>query len=98
GVALVPGDFAWDDLGDFDALAEHLVEEGAGADDGAPVLAVDAQRPLVLGADRAVAVVGLDDVVVVQTPDALLVTTRAHAQAVKDAAGLAREAGREDLV
>lgn len=98
GVALVPGDFAWDDLGDFDALAEHLVEEGAGADDGAPVLAVDAQRPLVLGADRAVAVVGLDDVVVVQTPDALLVTTRAHAQAVKDAVGLAREAGREDLV
>lgn len=114
GVAVVPGDFAWDDLGDFAALAAHLADDDAaaapgeatkGADDdvrgpgrAADVLAVDAQRPLVLGADRTVAVVGIDDVVVVQTPDAILVTTRERAQEVKDVVALAREQGRADLV
>ena len=94
GVAVVPGDFAWDDLGDFDALAAHLLE----ADDRADVLALDAARPLVLGADRLVAVLGLDDVVVVQTPDALLVTTRERAQRVKEVVDALRAGGREDLL
>ena len=100
GVAVVPGDFAWDDLGDFAALAEHLADDGAThlADDGdTHVLAIDAARPLVVGADRLVAVVGLDDVVVVQTPDAVLVTTRARAQQVKDVVDALRGRDRGDL-
>ncbi len=96
GVAVVPGDFAWDDLGDFDALAAHLGQERA--DDGAPaVLAIDAADPLVLGADRFVAVLGLDGVVVVQTPDALLVTTRERAQRVKEVVDALRAEGRVEL-
>lgn len=91
GVAVVPGDFAWDDLGDFEALAAHLEEETVG------VLSIDAGAPLVLGADRLVAVVGVEDVVVVQTPDALLVTTRRHAQRVKDVVERLRQVGRADL-
>lgn len=94
GVAVVPGDFAWDDLGDFDALAAHLAGEQAG---GEQVLAIDSAEPLVLGADRLVAVVGLDEVVVVQTSDALLVTTRARAQRVKEVVDALRTAGRDEL-
>ena len=48
-------------------------------------------------AGRLVAVVGLQDVVVVDTPDALLVTTRARAQEVKQLVAELREAGRTDL-
>jgi mannose-1-phosphate guanylyltransferase len=44
-----------------------------------------------------VAVVGIDDVVVVDTPDALLVTTRAHAQEVKAIVDRLRESGRAEL-
>jgi mannose-1-phosphate guanylyltransferase len=44
-----------------------------------------------------VAVVGMDDVVVVDTPDALLVTTRARAQEVKALVERLRETGRADL-
>jgi mannose-1-phosphate guanylyltransferase len=44
-----------------------------------------------------VAVLGLDDVVVVDTPDALLVTTRRHAQRVKDVVAALKERGRDDL-
>ncbi len=99
-VATVPGEFAWDDIGDFRSLSEVL---GDGAGDvrvlGDPdLVSADAATGLVVpGSGRLVAVVGVDDVVVVDTPDALLVTTRARAQEVKAIVDRLRETGRADL-
>jgi mannose-1-phosphate guanylyltransferase len=99
-VATVPGDFTWDDIGDFDSLAQVL--RGANADlqvlgDPDLVRAESASGLVVPGGGRLIAVVGLDDIVVVDTPDALLVTTRARAQEVKAIAELLRSTGRSDL-
>ena len=52
---------------------------------------------VVPGPGRLVALVGLDDVVVVDTPDALLVTSREHAQDVKEVVSRLRQDGRADL-
>ncbi len=85
-VAVVPGSFGWDDIGDFASLASLLPvpDEGpAVLGDPRLVRAVDATGLVVPHGGRVVAVVGLDDVVVVDTGDALLVTTRARAQDVK---------------
>ncbi len=78
-VATVPAAFGWDDIGDFDSLADAARRRGPrhrarrrGRWCGrgrAPAWSCPA-------AGRMVAVVGLDDVVVVDTPDAVLVTTR----------------------
>ena len=58
--------------------------------DAADVLAIDADGALVVpGSGRTVTVLGIPDAVVVDTPDALLVTTRAHAQQVKQVVDLA---------
>jgi mannose-1-phosphate guanylyltransferase len=99
-VVVVPAAFGWDDIGDFDSLAGLLGEDGDGIrvlGDDALVRAVDATGLVVPRSGRVIAVVGLDDVVVVDTPDALLVTTRAHAQAVKQVVtGLQRD-DRRDL-
>ncbi len=100
-VAVVPVDPGWDDIGDFDALAGLL-----GADEGrlsvlgdeSLVRAIASTGLVVPGSGRLVALVGLDDVVVVDTPDALLVTSREHAQRVKEIVAGLRETGREDLV
>ena len=82
GVAVVPGDFDWDDVGDFDSLGGLLTTPTLG--DDATVLRVDAPDALVVASGgRTVSVVGLPDAVVVDTPDAVLVTTRAHAQSVR---------------
>lgn len=94
GVAVVPADLGWDDVGDFASLAAVLEQDATQAGAAppqaigrtAPVLAVEAARPLVIGGDRPVAVVGLEDVVVVDAPHALLVLARSHAQHVKQAA------------
>ncbi|MGO1316716.1 MAG: mannose-1-phosphate guanylyltransferase [Cellulomonadaceae bacterium] len=103
GVAMVPGDFGWDDVGDFNSLAALLP---AVDDRGSKVLG-DAERVvrldsagsvIVPGTDRVVAVLGLDDVVVVDTPGALLVTTRARAQQVKAVVDAVQERGRDDLL
>lgn len=99
-VATVPATFGWDDVGDFDSLAALLPEPGAGPrvlGEADLVAAVDATGLVVPAGGRVVAVVGLDDVVVVDTPDALLVTTRARAQEVKQAVALLAERGRTDL-
>jgi mannose-1-phosphate guanylyltransferase len=61
------------------------------------VRAVDATGLVVPRSERVVAVVGLEDVVVVDTPDALLVTTRARAQDVKAVVTGLTADGRTDL-
>lgn len=86
GVAVVPAAMGWDDLGDFDGLAGLLPERrdglrvlGASAD----VLALDSPGAVVVPGERTVALLGMPDAVVVDTSDALLITTRDQAQRVK---------------
>ncbi len=84
-VAVVPGTFAWDDIGDFAFLASPADRRGrrwpssVTATGSSPWTAPVWWCP----GDRVVAVVGLEDVVVVDTGDALLVTTLDRAQEVK---------------
>jgi mannose-1-phosphate guanylyltransferase len=98
-VAVIPADLGWTDIGDWASLADLL---SAAAPvrilgDDARVVAVDSSGVVVPGGDRLVAVLGLDDVVVVDTPDALLVTTRARAQEVKGVVDHLRRSGSTDL-
>jgi len=101
-VAVVPGRFTWCDVGDFPSLASLLPDLAAvpglkvlGEVD--LVLAKDSTGVVVPGSGRMVAVLGLDDIVVVDTPDALLVTTRARAQDVKALVEQLKATGRASL-
>jgi mannose-1-phosphate guanylyltransferase len=86
-VATVPADMPWSDVGDFDSLGESLPTDESGnllIAGGAEVVTRDVKDAvLVSTTDRVLAVVGLDNVVVVDTADALLVCARARAQEVK---------------
>jgi mannose-1-phosphate guanylyltransferase len=88
GVAVVPSTFDWHDVGDFASLAELATPDADGVvrigGDG-QVRAVGADGVVSIGASRTLAVVGLSDVVVVETPDAILVVSKAASQLVKDA-------------
>ena len=100
-VAMVPGPFGWEDLGDFAALAAMTPGRAGGMrviGDADLVLSQDASGLVVPAAGRTVAVVGIEDVVVVDTGDALLVTTGAHAQDVKGIVEQLKQSGRTDLV
>lgn len=71
-VGVVRGDFGFNDLGDFAALAEHQDSTEAYFVEGSGF--VQAQKP--------VAIVGLENAIVIETEDAILVTTESHAQDV----------------
>jgi len=97
-VATVPADLGWDDIGDFHSLAAVLGGTGVQVlGDAGQVLAEQSTGVVVPRGDRLVALVGVEDVVVVDTPDALLVTTRARAQEVKRLVDRLSESGRADL-
>ncbi len=82
----LPADFGWNDLGSWTALHEHHVAK-ANPVDGNLVAAsatflLNASRNYVHAPGKFVAAVGVSDLVVVETADALLITTRQHAQDV----------------
>ncbi|MDP3894753.1 MAG: mannose-1-phosphate guanylyltransferase, partial [Nocardioides sp.] len=92
--------FPWEDIGDFGSLRDLLDPEGgslAVLGDRALVRSVDSRGIVVPAGGRTIAVVGLEDVVVVDTGDALLVTTTARAQEVKGIVAGLRSSGRDDL-
>lgn len=86
-VAVVPATFGWDDVGDFSSLADLIPAEKGEArvlgDQSLVVTESQAGGLIVPAAGRTIACLGVDDVVVVDTPDALLITTRARSQDVK---------------
>ena len=89
-VATVPGAFGWEDVGDFASLAS-LTDPGEDLrvlGDRDLVIGIDTTGLVVPASGRTVAVVGLQDVVVVDTGDALLVTTLDRAQEVKSVVDL----------
>ncbi|HJR90076.1 MAG TPA: mannose-1-phosphate guanylyltransferase [Aeromicrobium sp.] len=92
GMGVVPGDFGWDDIGDFEALSELA---GADRDD---TLWIDSDGLAIADDGTLIAVVGVPDAIVVRTRDALLVTTRDQAQRVKEVPEALKQRDRTDLV
>ncbi|WP_152348083.1 mannose-1-phosphate guanylyltransferase [Brevibacterium sp. CFH 10365] len=103
-VIVIPGDFGWDDVGDFDSVARlrqpvpgeprGVISIGGNTD----LLEVDASGVVFSEGPRTVAIVGLEDLVVVDTDDVLLITSRSHAQDVKKAVSVAGERGLDELL
>ena len=112
GVATVPVSMGWNDVGGFDALTELVPPRTQGPATGAGVLddvdgetpraeirALDSDGALIASTSRrTVVLLGVPGTVVVDTPDALLVTTPEHAQDVKSVVDALKAAGREDLL
>jgi mannose-1-phosphate guanylyltransferase len=101
-LAVIPGHFEWDDVGDFASLAK-LNSHGRKNDlailgENARVL-VDASSGIVVSqTQRIISVIGVKDIVIVDTPDALLVTTSEHAQRVKGVVDALKLTGRGDVL
>lgn len=99
----VAGHFKWDDVGDFASVANLLTHGRNGqlavlGGKSAQVLSESSSGIVVPQPDRLVTVVGLDDVIIVDTPDVLLVTTKEHAQEVKKLVQRIRNSGDHELL
>ena len=102
----LPGDFDWNDLGCWSALHEHAA--GCPPENVSVANVFEGQDPLCISIDstgnyvhapgKVIALVGVSNLVVVQTEDALLITTRDRSQDVGAVVAKLKSVGREDLI
>ncbi|KAJ7874770.1 nucleotide-diphospho-sugar transferase [Mycena olivaceomarginata] len=101
-VAVVPATFGWDDVGDFSSLADLLPAERNQprilGDSNLVITEQVAGGIVVPQSGRLIACLGVDDLVIVDMPDTLLVTTRARSQEVKRLVKRTRDAGWTNLL
>ncbi|MDQ0822199.1 mannose-1-phosphate guanylyltransferase [Arthrobacter sp. V4I6] len=101
-VAVVPGAFRWDDVGDFASVGRlnsaKEVKDVTVIGEGARVFTENASGVVVSDTKRVIALIGIKDVVIVDTPDALLVTTKEHSQRVKQAVDALKASGDTDVL
>ena len=82
--AVVPADLGWSDVGSWDLVWDVLDHDAAGNATDGPVVVMDCHNSLVRSDELVLTtVVGLDDVIVVSTADAVLVASRTKAEQVK---------------
>lgn len=83
-IALIPADFFWTDLGSWDALAEVFPQDEKGNIFVADILNLESRRTCVFSkGNRLISTIGLRDLIIADTPDALLVCDRKSTQDVK---------------
>jgi mannose-1-phosphate guanylyltransferase/mannose-6-phosphate isomerase len=95
-IRMVPLNAGWSDLGAWDAVWQVSAKDGDGNAAVGDTFVRDSHDTLVHATSRLVGVVGLDNVVVVETPDAVLVTDRSRSQEVKHIVGHLSGSGRTE--
>ena len=95
-ILVVPGEFGWNDVGSWDMMNVLHREDGNGNIALGDALVLESKNTTVYAGSRLVAVVGTDDLVVVETPDAVMVCPRSKAQDVKKLVDALKEQSRTD--
>jgi mannose-1-phosphate guanylyltransferase len=97
-VAVIPVEIGWSDVGSWASLLEIISGDEQGNVVSGEHLALDTTRTLVRGDGRVVVTIGLEDMIVVDTDDALLICPRERAQDVKTIVERLKQSGRNELL
>jgi len=98
GISTLPLDCGWSDLGSWEALDDILPRDAEGNAGRGDRLAVDAHGNLLFADSGTIAVLGVEDLVVVRTADAVLVVPKSRSQEVKKLVAELAARRREDLL
>ncbi len=82
-VKVVPSDIDWSDVGSFDALYDELAQDADGNTKNNKHIAIDSKNNLIVGEERVIATVDVEDLIIIDTGDALLVSKKGSSQKVK---------------
>lgn len=93
-IVMARGVFGWDDVGSWPAIAEHFPADEAGNVVIGNCESLDSERNIIVSEDRLTAVIGLRDLIVVQSKDVTLICHKSRAQEVKKL--LKKVVARED--
>jgi mannose-1-phosphate guanylyltransferase/mannose-6-phosphate isomerase len=93
---MVPANFLWSDLGSWTALDEMIKKDDAGNIVKGNTIDIGSENSTIFAGERLIATIGLKDMVVVDTPDATLVTPKGRVQEVKNIVEELKKNGREE--
>jgi len=96
-VVVIPADIGWSDVGSWTSMFDLLASDEAGNVVVGPHVGRDTRGSLIVGDRRLIATLGLDDVIIVDTEDALLVCAKSHEQDVREIVEQLEKGGRRDL-
>ncbi|WP_309498471.1 mannose-1-phosphate guanylyltransferase/mannose-6-phosphate isomerase [Sulfurovum sp.] len=82
-VKVVPSDIGWSDVGSFDALYDELEKDENGNTQNEHLIAIDSKNNLIIGSERVIATVDVNDLIIVDSGDALLISKKGSSQKVK---------------
>jgi len=91
---LVPADFEWADIGNWAELGDRVRADARGNSVEGESILVDTSGSLIFGARRLIAAIGLEDMIIVDTEDAILVCPRSRAQDVRKVVDALKRAGK----
>lgn len=96
-IAVLPVDIGWTDIGSWGTLLEVLEADEAGnvVRGAAPVFAPGSKNTLIYTAGRLVAAIGLEDMIIVDSDDALLICPKDRAEGVRQVVDWLKQTGRE---
>ena len=95
--AVVPVSCGWSDIGSWSSLWAAAERDGDGNRHEGDVLSIDTRNSLVRASDgRMIATIGIEDLIIVDTPDATLVARKDRVQDVKQIVDLIKAAGRQE--
>jgi len=95
---IAAGDFGWNDVGSWNAVYELLERDPQGNSIALESIVLDSHNNFVDARGKVVALIGVRDLIVVDTPDALLVAARDRAQEVGDIVKTLEQRNRHDLL
>lgn len=94
-VAVIESDFGWNDIGSWNAVRDLVAPDAANNRAVGDAIFVNSSNTFIQSEDRLVAAVGLSNLMIIDTPDALLVANPDHAQDVKVVVSKLKELGHE---
>lgn len=99
-ILVIPGDFGWSDIGDWNAVYENLEKDTEGnvfIDNDSNHISISSKNTLVETNNRLIVTVGVEDLVIVDTDDAILIARKDASQDVKKAVEKLKEEKKEYL-
>ena len=95
-VRMIPATFQWSDLGSWAALDEVIERDQAGNILRGNTVDIGSRNSIIFSDKRLIATIGLEDMVVVDTPDATLITPKGRVQEVRKIVDVLKKNGREE--
>jgi mannose-1-phosphate guanylyltransferase len=95
-IKVIKSDIGWSDVGNFDSLYDFLDKDKHGNTEGENLINIDSKKNMILSvSNRKIACIGVKNMIVIDTPDALMITKRGMSERIKEVVDILKKEGSD---